>query len=328
MGHNPDMSEPVPIGVTLGDPAGVGPEVIEKALASGNRNWRIRLFGPDLLVEKLSRGFEQVTPVPTSTGLTGVVTGQYSRESGQAAMAALQRAVTDFAEGRLGSLVTGPISKVSLTDAGLPHPGQTELVASATGTERFAMMLAGPRLRVTLASTHVALREVAAALSFETIGNAILLTHEFLKYRLRILEPRIGVLGLNPHASDDGRFGGEETTIIRPVVEKLRATGLLADGPLPADTAFHRAVHGEFDALVAMYHDQGLGPLKLYHFEEAINVTLGLPRVRCSPDHGPAFDIAGKDTADATSMLEALRFAAAAIDENMPSPIDRPATIR
>ena len=245
----------------------------------------------------------------TSAGLHGVVPGRYTAASGDASLRALQAAAADLAAGRIAALVTGPIDKHALADAGLAFPGQTELVAAACGVRRFAMMLAGPRLRVVLATTHLALRDVPAAITEDAVLDAADLVAAHLRDREGIAAPRIAVLGLNPHASDGGRFGDEEARVIAPAVVRLRQAGIDATGPLPADTAFHRAVEGAFDAVVAMYHDQGLGPLKLLHFTSAINVTLGLPRVRCSPDHGPAFDLAGTGRADPGSLVEALRFA-------------------
>lgn len=303
------MDRDLPVGVTLGDPAGVGPEVLFRALADLGQVGVFRLYGPDTLVHDLARRFPWCFAVPTSLGLAGVETGRYTRASGQAAIAALEAAMDDLARGEVRALVTGPIRKVSLAEAGLEFPGQTEWVARATGARRYAMMLMGPVLRVTLATTHLALRDVPAALTRPAIEGSAVLTHQFLRDHLRIESPRIGVLGLNPHASDDGRFGDEEARVIRPAVDAIRARGIEASGPLPADTAFHRAVRGEFHALVAMYHDQGLGPLKLAHFEDAVNVTLGLPRLRCSPDHGPAYDLAGRRLASHASMLAALRLA-------------------
>ncbi len=303
------MNGEPPVGVTLGDPAGVGPEVLGRALEDLGQVGVLRLYGPDALVHDLARRFPWCFAVPTSFGLAGVETGRYARASGRAAVAALEAAIDDLARGEVRSLVTGPICKVSLTESGLEFPGQTEWVARATGARRFAMMLMGPRLRVSLATTHLALRDVPAALTAPAIEDAAVLTHAFLRDHLRIETPKIGVLGLNPHASDEGRFGDEEARVIRPAVDAIRARGIEASGPLSADTAFHRAMRGEFHALVAMYHDQGLGPLKLAHFEDAVNVTLGLPRLRCSPDHGPAFELAGRSVASHASMLAALRLA-------------------
>lgn len=303
------MDHDLPVGVTLGDPAGVGLEVLARALAALGQVGVFRLYGPDVLVQDLARTYPWCFAVPTSTGLAGVEKGRYTRASGQASVAALQAAIDDFARGEVRALVTGPITKVALAEAGLDVLGQTEWMARATGARRFAMMLMGPRLRVTLATTHLALRDVPAALTAPAIEVAAILTHEFLRDHLRIEAPRIGVLGLNPHASDQGRFGDEEERVIAPAIALVRERGVAVSGPWPADTAFYRALRGEFHALVAMYHDQGLGPLKTVHFEDAVNVTLGLPRLRCSPDHGPAFDIAGRGVASHASMLQALRLA-------------------
>ena len=298
------------IGITLGDPAGVGPDLVDIALARVPEARPVRLYGPDGLVERLARVHPGCVAVPTSSGLDGVVSGRYTAASGRASFLALQAAAADLADSRLGALVTGPIDKHSLSDAGVSHAGQTEFVAEACGVRRFAMMLAGPRLRVVLVTTHLALRDVPAAITQDAVFDAAWLAAEHLSRFEAVAAPRIGVLGLNPHASDGGRFGDEEALVIAPAVARLREAGIDASGPLPADTAFHRAVEGAFDAVVAMYHDQGLGPLKLLHFTSAINVTLGLPRPRCAPDHGPAFDLAGTGRADPGSLVEALRFAA------------------
>ena len=306
------MKNPAPIGVTLGDPAGIGPEILRIALDGARRGLRLRLYGPLERVRDLAAGRPGCEAVATTTGLDGIDVGRYTPASGHASIEALRAAAHDLATGDIAALVTGPISKTALADAGLPHPGQTEFVAEAVGARRFAMMLAGPRLRVTLATTHLALRDVPAALTADKVFTAADLTAAFLRDRLRLVSPRIGVLGLNPHASDGGRFGDEEARVIAPAIERLVAAGIDARGPLPADTAFVHAAAGRLDAVVAMYHDQGLGPLKLLHFRNAINVTLGLPRPRCSPDHGPAFDLAGRGLADATSLRAALRFAIAA----------------
>lgn len=302
------MNTRPPIGVTLGDPAGVGPEVIDRALDMA-RGESIRLYGPGPLVEDMAARHPGSQAIPTTPDLAGIAVGHYTAASGAASVAALAAASRDLAVGAIASLVTGPISKTALAEAGLPHPGQTEYVAQACGVRRFAMMLAGPRLRVTLATTHVAIRDLPRALTGQAILDAAELTAAFLDHVLGVPRPRIGVLGLNPHAGDGGRFGDEESRVIAPAIATLRASGHDVSDPLPADTAFFRAARGDYDALVAMYHDQGLGPLKLIHFTDAVNITLGLPRTRCSPDHGPAFDLAGTGLADPTSTIEALRFA-------------------
>jgi len=298
------------IGLSFGDPAGVSAEIVPAALAGLPVDARVRVYGPAPSVDTLAGRFPgRVEPVATTPDLDGVTIGRYSPASGRASMRALDAGVADLASGAVAALVTGPICKTALADAGLQFPGQTELVAHAFGCSRFAMMLAGPRLRVVLATTHLALRDVPAAVTGDAVFDAGDLVAAFLQEHMGIARPRLAVLGLNPHASDNGRFGDEEARVIAPAVARLVAAGRDASGPLPADTAFPRAATGGYDAVVAMYHDQGLGPLKLLHFHDAINVTLGLPRPRCAPDHGPAFDIAGRGVADPTSLSEAVRFA-------------------
>lgn len=299
----------LPVGITVGDPAGVGPEIVARALGKLRHKSPFRLYGPDLIVQELAQTFPRCQAVPTTVGLDGIRKGEYTRESGIASIAALKAAIADFAQGNIKALVTGPISKKSLADAGLHYPGQTEWIADALRTPSYAMMLFGPKLRITLVTTHLPLKEVPEALTEDTILEKIILTADFLHRMLRIETPKIAVLGLNPHASDGGMFGNEEMTKIMPAIVRAREAGIEAFGPLPADTAFFRAFRGDYDAIVAMYHDQGLAPLKLVHFEAAVNVTLGLPRLRCSPDHGPAYDIAQTGLASHKSMLAALRLA-------------------
>lgn len=292
------------VAVTVGDPAGVGPEILARAfeLTPG----LFRVFGPRPIVEKLAKMFDFVIPVATQERMDGIVTGHYSTESGKAALGALEVAIDELADGRVGALVTGPIDKRAIAEGNLDYPGQTEWVADRLGVARHAMMLAGPKLRVALATTHLAIRDVASSLSIESIVTAATLSAEFLSDNLGIENPVIGILALNPHAGDNGKFGTEEATVIGPAIEIIRRLNISAFGPLSADTAFTAAMAGRYDALVAMYHDQGLGPLKTVHFSDAVNITLGLPRLRCSPDHGPAFDLAGRGIADHTSMSLAL----------------------
>lgn len=303
------------IGVTLGDPAGCGPEVVWRALEEFE-GARVRLYGPEPLVRKLSSSFDYCEARPTSHDLEGIEVGAYSKQSGAAAVAALEAAIEDLRKGEIGALVTGPISKSALRDACLPYPGQTEWVASALQVRKFAMMMAGPRLKVTVVTRHLALRDVPSALEEGLILDTIILTRDFLREIEGLENPVIGVLGLNPHASDHGMFGDEEERLIEPAIQKAQEAGIEAFGPLPADAAFPLALGGHYHALVAMYHDQGLGPFKAVHFEDGVNVTLGLPRLRCSPDHGPAFDIAGRGKASHKSMLEALRLARKACNKS------------
>jgi 4-hydroxythreonine-4-phosphate dehydrogenase len=311
------------IGITVGDPAGVGPEVAERALKDviaahpDDRSNAYRLFGPAPIVEDVCAGIVRdipgaagrVFPSSTTHDMAGVVTGRYSTMSGRAALDALEAAVAELGAGHIFSLVTGPISKQTFADAGMEYPGQTEFVADRLGCTDFAMMLGGPRLRVALATTHLAIRDVPAAITTDGVLRITRICDRFCRDHLGIAAPRIAVCGLNPHCGDQGRFGDEEGRVIAPAIAAARRDGIDATGPLPADTAFFQAYGGGFDMVLAMYHDQGLGPLKLVHFHDAINVTMGLPRIRCSCDHGPAWDIAGKGMADHRSMTAAIRFA-------------------
>ena len=264
------------IGITLGDPAGIGPEVVEKALASG----------------RLDRRFDyEVIGNPKTKRRTDAIDWV-----ADGALACLQ--------GRLAALVTAPVSKKLLYEAGWTFPGQTELLDHITNAKRFAMMLASDKLRVALVTTHAPLREVAGLITGRKIVEVVELSRQFCR-RLGIRRPRIAVTGLNPHAGEGGLLGTEERRIIAPAVKRARAIG-----PCPADTVFYRALHGEFDAVVAMYHDQGLAPFKLLAFDNGVNVTLGLPFVRTSPDHGTAPDIAGQGIARPAGMIAAINLAA------------------
>jgi len=311
------------VGITVGDPAGIGPEVLSAALVAlrGRLPGDVvfRVFGPLPVLERLAEDLGYtghalppwLDTVQTTPDMRGIVTGRYTIESGAASLAALRSACADLASGEIEALVTGPISKQAFADAGLSWPGQTEFVADALGCSEFAMMLGGPKLKVALVTTHLALRDVPAALTIPGVTAKIQICDRFLRDVLHIAEPRVAVTGLNPHCGEGGRFGDEESRIIEPAVRDARRAGIDATGPLAADTVFAAAFDGRFDMVLAMYHDQGLGPLKLVHFSDAINITMGLPRLRCSPDHGPAWDIAGKGAADPSSMINAILFASA-----------------
>ena len=219
------------------------------------------------------------------------------------------RAVEMTVAGDLAAMVTGPISKDLMQRAGCSFEGHTQLIASLTHTQDYVMMLAGKRLRVSLATIHCAYRDVLKVLDTEQIYKTIATTAKGLRYHLGCESPRLAVAALNPHAGEAGLFGSEETAIIIPAVEKAAEEGIDVKGPFPADTLFYRATGGEFDAVVCMYHDQGLIPLKLLHFSDAVNITLGLPIIRTSVDHGTAYDIAGKGMADPSSLEAAVRTA-------------------
>jgi 4-hydroxythreonine-4-phosphate dehydrogenase len=249
------------------------------------------------------------------TSLDGVVPGVSTDATGRAQVAYLEAAVADALAGRLDALVTAPIHKASCLAAGFGFPGHTEFLQARFGADAVTMMFAGPRLRVSLATIHHALADVPRVLSAEAIAVAIVHTAEALARDFGVDRPRIAVAGLNPHAGEAGHFGDDETRVIAPAIEvaraRLAAAGLAAElfGPRVPDAVFRDHLEGRFDAVVAMYHDQGLIPVKVVDFEEAVNVTLGLPIVRTSPDHGVAYDIAGKKRARPTSFAAALRLA-------------------
>ena len=269
------------IGITLGDVAGIGPEIVAKALASGKLDKRFRY---------------EVIGNPLTKRRAGAA--DWVVEGAKRCLA-----------GELAALVTAPISKKLLRDAGYRFEGHTELLAHIARTKRFAMMLVGGPLRVALVTIHVPLAKVPRLLSTKKIIEVIELSHDVCR-RFGIRHPRIGVAGLNPHAGESGLLGDEERRIIAPAVRRAARKKINVTGPWPADTLFHKAYHGEFDAVVAMYHDQGLAPLKMIAFDSGVNLTLGLPFVRTSPDHGTAFDIAGKNIARPDSMIAAINLAA------------------
>lgn len=288
------------LAVTLGDPRGIGPEVTAAALRATD--------------------LELVTVGPTGAGLEpdvaiGHWSGRGASEAGRLAGAAIERATTMALAGEVSGVVTGPIDKGALAAAGYPFHGHTEMLRSLTGAGEVAMLMAAERtalggpLRVVLATTHIALEDVPAELTGDRLVRQTRLTARSLREWWGIERPRLAVCALNPHASDGGLFGDQESRLMAPAVAALREEGLDVTGPLPADTVFVRALRGEFDAVVAPYHDVGMAAFKTASFGSGVNVTLGLPFVRTSPDHGTALDIAGRGMADPASMIEAVRMA-------------------
>ena len=299
------------IGVTLGDPAGIGPEIVVAAIRAAPREYRDRLivYG-DGLPELRALGVRVV-----GDGLgDGAVPGAPDERTGAAQVGYLEAAVAAAARGELAAMVTAPISKTWAKRAGFAFPGHTELLAARLGAPDVVMMFAGPRLKVALATIHLPLAQVAGALTTAGLRRTIALVRASLVRDFGIAHPRLGVVGLNPHAGEGGLLGSEDRDIIAP------ALGDAALGPLVPDAAFRDALDGKYDALVAMYHDQGLIPVKLVDFDEAVNVTLGLPIVRTSPDHGTAYDIAGKGLARSTSMQRALELAIAMVERRATAP--------
>lgn len=317
------------VGITLGDINGIGPEV---AIQAAQKRWpaktRIVFIGDEIILgrEAARRGLAVPQPFDPASGRPPAHRlsvwnptphlrpahrpGRLMAAASAAAHAWIRAAAQACMEGHLHAMVTAPISKEGFQRAGIDVPGHTELLAACTGTSRFAMMLFGGPLRVVLATRHIPLADVPRALSAPLLRETIRLTHEALPW-LGVPHGRIAICGLNPHAGEGGTIGREEVETITPVIRALRRAGLELDGPLPADTVFHRALQKEFAAVVAMYHDQGLAPLKMFAFDQGVNVTLGLPIVRTSPDHGTAFAIAGKGVANPSSMQHAIQ---AAID--------------
>ena len=316
------------IGITMGDPAGVGAEVVVKALAHAEVYAQCRPFvigdarhleraaaivGSQLAIRKVQgpedARFEHGTVDCVDLGLVpaDLAFGKLSAQAGEAAYRYVERAVALARERRIDAICTAPLNKEALNAAGHRYPGHTELLADLTGTQEVSLMLLSPKLRVIHVTTHIglldAIEKIDAGLVERTIGRgrALLRSAGFA-------EPRIGVCGINPHAGEGGLFGrGEEESKIVPAIAAARARGWNVEGPLPADTLFYRAARGDFDLVVAMYHDQGHGPVKVMGLEHGVNVTAGLPILRTSVDHGTAFDIAGTGKADERSMREALR---------------------
>ncbi len=319
------------IGLTMGDPAGVGPEVILKTLCDpliirradvcviGHEEtffeYSKRLGISPIFKEKGSPEEWSWRKVPFLVSCVEgdapvVVPGEASKEGGRLSFEAVKRAFDLVTSGTLDAFVTAPISKTSWNLAGVGHTGHTDFLSAVTGREA-VMMMVGGRLRVTLVTVHIPLREVLDTLRPESILETLVVTHGALKDLFGIAVPRIGVAGINPHSGEGGLLGREESEIIEPALQKARGRDIQAVGPLPPDVAFRQGVGGKFDAVVAMFHDQGLIPVKLLAFEKAVNITLGVPVVRTSPAHGTAFDIAGKGLARPEGLSAAIRQAAA-----------------
>jgi len=298
----------VRLAVTLGDPRGIGPEVVALAaerLLGEDAAVALRFLGARPPQGPLSAQVEEPLRFDGSQRSAGAVSG-----------AAVERAVALALAGEVDAVVTGPIHKPALHEAGYPEPGHTELLQRLTGAGPVGMLMAaettrlGGPLRVLLATTHLPLRQVPARLTVDLLLEQGTLLRDALRTDWQLASPRLALCALNPHASDGGLFGHEEREVLEPAVAALRAEGVDMTGPVPADTVFSRALAGEFHAVVAPYHDVGMAAFKTVSFGAGVNVTLGLPFPRTSPDHGTAFDLAGRGVADPSSMLEALRLAA------------------
>lgn len=323
------MSKYLPvIGITMGDPAGIGPEIIMKSLAHAKLYAQCRpiVIGDAARLEKAGQIIGSPLQVRRVSGPAdalyqyGVVDcidlalvpddlpfGQLSAVAGDAAFRYIERAVALAKEDAIDAICTAPLNKEALHAGGHLYPGHTEMLAELTGTPEVSMMLVAPKLRVIHVTTHLGLIDAINKINVGLVQRTIERAHDTLE-RAGILNPRIGVCAINPHAGEGGLFGyGEEAEKIEPAIREVQARGWRVEGPLPADSLFYRAGRGDFDIVVAMYHDQGHGPIKVMGLEAGVNITVGLPVIRTSVDHGTAFDIAGKGIADEGSLLEALR---------------------
>ena len=333
MSNTPTRQKPL-LAVTMGDAAGIGPEVIVKALASPVvwRACRPIVIGSVPVLQQETRRLSSsltVAPLqedhgwgpvirrgripvfdPLKTPLGRIRTGRPAKSPGAASVEFIKTAVQWAMNGRVSGMVTAPINKESLHLAGYLYPGHTELLADLTSTKQVGMMLIGGPLKILFVTTHLSLRDVPDALTTQRVFQAIRLAHRAMKDYFKVPKPRIGVAALNPHAGEHGLFGNEEQDCIAPAVRLAGRARIQASAPLPADTLFGTAVRGTYDVVVAMYHDQGLIPLKTVAFGRCVNLTVGLPIIRTSVDHGTAYDIVGKGKADPQSLVEAIKLAA------------------
>lgn len=327
----PDSQPIAPFAISIGDPAGIGPEIICKSWEARQTAGLSPFFavgdaaafaphwsGPVQAIDDPAMAldvFRNALPVMQVLECGPVEPGQPTAAGAQCAYQSLEAAIGLARNGSAGAVITGPVSKAQLYSVGFTHPGQTEFIAERCGVSRqnAIMMLAGPGLRVVPMTTHIALRDVPDALSIELIVERVRATARGLTRNFGIEQPRIALAGLNPHAGESGRMGQEEEEFFLPAVELLLADGFDVIGPLPADTMFHEEARTDYDAALCAYHDQALVPLKTLYFHEAVNLTLGLPIVRTSPDHGTAFGIAGKAIARPDSMIAAIRMACDAV---------------
>jgi len=300
----------------MGDPSGIGPEVTVKALSdrSISRLAHFQVIGDFSVIDRVRKSLRakpeisllDLANIPSTNFAFGIQRPAF----GKASMEYIDEALKLLKAGEADALVTAPVNKSSIRSAGFKEfEGHTEYLAQLSGAKEFAMMFVGKHLKITLVTRHIALKDVARTITEDMIYRTIRITYEHLKKYFGIKDPKIAVAGLNPHASDSGLFGDEEETVIIPAIKKASIAIKNIYGPLPADAVFYETLKGKFDAVVAMYHDQALAPFKTLYFNDGVNLTLGLPFIRTSPDHGTAFDIAGRSIADPTSMKEAIRLA-------------------
>jgi 4-hydroxythreonine-4-phosphate dehydrogenase len=303
------------IGITMGDPNGVGAEVIAKALLCSEIQNLCSpvVFGDLKILEEAKKivgiGNEVTVISVTELERSKLSHGRPTKYSGEASLTYIKEAVRFALTGQIDAVVTAPISKEAIHLAGSKYPGHTEMLRDLTGAKNVAMMFEGGRFRVVLVTIHCALSDVPRLITEEKILSTIELTNESLLHLFGISEPKIVVSALNPHAGEAGAFGNEESLHITPAIKRAKEKGVNVMGPVPADTLFYQALQGKWDAVIAMYHDQGLIPFKMLSFDDGVNVTLGLPIIRTSPDHGTAYDIAWKGRANPSSMIAAIKVA-------------------
>ena len=317
----------LPLAVTMGDPSGIGPEIVAAALATRRQDARHLVIGSAAVMKRaaalcgIDLGIRSIAHFEEAAFEVGAVDvlgpadkaplpdfGRVLAASGRAAFQAIMTGIALANDRQIGGIVTAPINKAALAAAGIRYPGHTEILADYSGVGQASMMLANENVRTVLVTIHCSLRDAIERIDFATEIHAIRAAHHGVR-ALGVASPRVAVAGLNPHAGEGGLFGSEERTIIQPAIDAARDEGIDASGPWPGDTVFMHARKGQFDVVVAQYHDQGLIPIKFLGIEKGVNITLGLPFVRTSPDHGTAFDIAGKGVADCTSLSLALDYA-------------------
>ncbi len=333
------MTDTPPLAITMGDASGIGPEIVAKTLARSRERavvyGSLAVMGDTVRRLGLAMAVRPIASPGQARFEAGIIDliectriteppplGKISAVSGQAAFDAIIAAIAAAKAGQVSGIVTAPIHKEAMGLAGIRYPGHTEILADYSGAARVAMMLANDDIRTVLVTIHTSLRKAIEQADFDAQMSAIRLAHEGGR-ALGFAAPRVAVAGLNPHAGEGGLFGDEEARIIRPAIEAARAEGIDASGPYPGDTVFMQARNGRFDVVVAQYHDQGLIPVKYLGLDKGVNITLGLPFVRTSPDHGTAFDIAGKGIAEHASLVTALQYAQRLVAARHATPLER-----
>lgn len=317
----------------MGDPCGIGPEIIVKSLKSPSIKTLAKyvIIGNKGVFDQTAKALKMPVKYTTISHISEIENADIpiallssdnnftpslmkqkkaTAAGGELSVQCVIKGINFAMSGHIDSLVTAPICKEAIHMAGYGYPGHTEMLHTFSGVERVVMLMAGGKLRVAFATTHIAIKDVPQSITPEGILGTITICNDGLTQFFGLKKPRIAVCGLNPHAGEEGIFGAEEREIIIPAIEKARKRGISCDGPVSADTVFYKALKGAYDVVVAIYHDQGAIPLKLHAFETGVNITLGIPFVRTSPDHGTAYDIAGKGIADPRSMMEAIKTAA------------------